>query len=111
MFASVQSALQPAFEAISNMNLGAVELGSCVVGPRHKDRLSFSAGLVLFLIGLPWLTALTLQLLATVKGLSKSLAGAAHATTKFATRNTVRIAFLLYPSTATSVLRTWIYDE
>lgn len=95
IFASVQNGVQPVFDVASNLNIQVVEFIGCAVGPRQAQRLSFSVGLLLCLIGVPWFVALVLQLLSTIKACRKSLTGAAHATTTFATITTVKVSWQL----------------
>ena len=92
MFSSVQHQVQPTFDAVSNLNVQVVDFLGCAVGPRQIQRLGFKTGFLLCLIGLPWIFALLLKLLATtIKALNKPLAKKARATSNFATRLSVRL--------------------
>jgi hypothetical protein len=91
MYASMQTVLQPVFDAVSNLNLQVVEFIGCAVGPRHYDQLLFSTGLLLLLIFMPWVIAVILQLLASIKCMAKPFASMARAATNISTRLSVRI--------------------
>ena len=110
-YAEFVAALQPVFDLVSNINVQSIEAIQCMVGPRHYDRLSMAAGLLLAPIGAVWLGVLLLSALARVVAgtiLKNRLRAAELSAVQVAFSVTITIASLLYPLTCAFVLRTWV---
>ena len=106
---SMKEALQPVLDALGNINVQAIDMVQCIVGPRYIDRLTFTSVLVVGSIGIAWAIVGVIQLRACAGG--RSRAAAATNASSVATAVSIQVLFLLYPLSCAFILRTWVCDD
>jgi hypothetical protein len=112
---SMKVALEPALDFVGNLNVQALDVIQCLIGPRYIDRLIFCAAIILGSICVFWSAVLLLHLCACMCGRTCTrLAVSAKVTAlhaqHVATTASIQILFLLYPMACGVILRTWLCD-
>lgn len=112
---SIMSALQPVFDFIGNINVGAIGFVSCMIGPRHYNTLQFSTLLLIVLVLLVWSPVVLLEGCSKLtkrscKSFGTKLSGLAQSISPKATTFSAQVIFLFYPRATSSIMRSFVCD-